>query len=279
MTVLIVGGSGFLGAELVRQGRSAGSATAATFHSSPGQIAGVSWHRLDLRNPASLNEALDAIRPRAVINASSGGAEWEVTAEGGMRLAQAAAQRGIRLVHVSSDAVFSGRSNGLYKETCLPDPVTPYGAAKAAAETAVRLLGTGAVVARTSLIIGDGQSEHEYLVHALAASTREGALFTDDVRCPVHVGDLAAALWELTLSDTAGVFHLAGPDAITRLELGILIAQRDGLDPSLLPSGRRADSGLPGGLSVRLDSRVTQKHLATRLRGAREFLRRPDSDR
>ncbi|WP_332756966.1 SDR family oxidoreductase [Streptomyces sp. MT206] len=278
MTVLIVGGSGFLGAELVRQGRSAGSATAATFHSSPGQIAGVSWHRLDLRNPASLNEALDAIRPRAVINASSGGAEWAVTAEGGMRLAQAAAQRGIKLVHVSSDAVFSGRDD-LYDETFLPDPVTPYGAAKAAAETAVRLLGAGAVVARTSLIIGDGGSEHERLVHALAAGTRDGTLFMDDVRCPVHVGDLAAALWELTLSDMAGVFHLAGPDAVSRHELGTLIAQRDGLDPSLLPTGRRADSGLLGGLRVHLDSRVSQKSLATRLRGAREFLRRHNPDR
>ncbi len=271
MTVLIVGGSGFLGAELARQGRLAGWETAATFHSQPGEIAGVSWHRLDLRNPASLQEVLDAVSPRAVVNASSGGAEWAVTAEGGMRLAQAAAQRGIRLVHVSSDAVFSGRDD-LYDETCLPDPVTPYGAAKAAAETAVRLLCAGAVVARTSLIIGDGRSEHERMVHALAAGTRDGALFTDDVRCPVHVGDLTAALRELTLSDTAGVFHLVGPDAITRHELGTLIAQRDGLDASLLPTGRRADSGLPGGLRVHLDSRVTQKHLATRLRGAREFL-------
>ncbi|MEU0027476.1 sugar nucleotide-binding protein [Streptomyces sp. NPDC006335] len=278
MTVLIVGGSGFLGGELARQGRAAGRETAATFHSHPGENAEVTWHRLDLRNPASLREVLDAVSPTAVVNASSGGSEWGVTAEGGMRLAQAAAQRGIRLVHVSSDAVFSGRRHDLYDETCLPDPVTPYGAAKAAAETAVRLL-DDTVVARTSLIIGDGQSEHERMVHALAAGTRDGALFTDDVRCPVHVGDLAAALWELTLSDAAGVFHLAGPDAVTRHELGILIAQRDGLDPSLLPTGLRADSGLLGGLRVHLDSRVTQTYLATRLRGAREFLRRRNPDR
>ncbi|MEU4359951.1 SDR family oxidoreductase [Streptomyces virginiae] len=275
MTVLIVGGSGFLGAELARQGRSAGWETAATFHSHPGESAGVSWHRLDLRNPANLQEVLDAVSPTAVINASSGGAEWAVTAEGGMRLAQAAAHRGIKLVHVSSDAVFSGRDDP-YDETCLPDPVTPYGAAKAAAETAVRLLCAGAVVARTSLIIGDGRSEHERLVHALARGTRDGALFTDDVRCPVHVADLAAAMWEFTFSDTAGVFHLAGPHAVTRHQLGTLIAQRDGLDPSLLPTGRRAESGLPGGLRVHLDSRVTQKYLSTRLRGAREFLRPPN---
>ncbi|MFI6113238.1 SDR family oxidoreductase [Kitasatospora sp. NPDC051164] len=277
MTVLIVGGSGFLGVELARQGRSAGVETAATFHSHPGEGGGA-WHRLDLRNSANLQEVLDAVSPTAVINASSGGAEWAVTAEGGMRLAHVAGQRGIKLVHVSSDAVFSGRVD-LYDETFLPDPVTPYGAAKAAAETAVRLLSAGAVVARTSLIIGHGRSEHERMVHALAAGTRDGALFTDDVRCPVHVGDLAAALWELTLSDAAGVFHLAGPDAVTRHELGTLIAQRDGLDASLLPTGRRADSGLPGGLCVHLDSRVTQKSLAVRLRGAREFLRHQSPDR
>ncbi|MGW4194971.1 SDR family oxidoreductase [Streptomyces sp. NPDC005004] len=276
MTVLIVGGSGFLGAELVRQGRSVGWEMAATFHSHPGTGADVSWHRLDLRNPVDLQEVLEAVSPQVVINASSGGAEWEVTAEGGMRLAKAVSQRDIRLVHVSSDAVFSGRRDGPYDETCLPDPATPYGAAKAAAETAVRLWGVDAVVARTSLIIGDGLSEHERLVHALAAGTRDGALFTDDVRCPVHVSDLAAALWELTLSGTAGVFHLAGPDAVTRHELGTLIAHRDGLDASLLPTGRRAGSGLPGGLRIRLDSRVTQKSLAVRLRGAREFLRRPN---
>jgi len=94
-----------------------------------------------------------------------------------------------RLVHVSRDAVFSG-SPALYDETCLPDPVTPYGAAKAAAETAVRLLAPAAAVVRTSLIIGHGGSEHERLIHALAAGTHDGVLFTDDIR--LDPGRLAA---------------------------------------------------------------------------------------
>lgn len=109
-------------------------------------------------------------------------------------------------------------------------------------------------------------------MHALADGTRRGALFTDDIRCPVHVTDLAAALWEITRSDAAGVFHLAGPEALSRYELGVLIARRDGLDPARLPSARRSDTGLPGGLDVRLDSRTTQQKLRTRFRGAREFL-------
>ncbi|MDG4859098.1 sugar nucleotide-binding protein [Streptomyces sp. T-3] len=271
MKILIVGGSGFLGAELVRQAVAAGWETAATYRSRPGDIPGASWHQLDLRAPERIDEVLDGTAPDALVNASSGKGDWAVTADGAVRVAMAAARRGCRLVHVSSDAVFSG-SQARYDETCLPDPVTPYGAAKAAAETAVRLSVPAAAVVRTSLIIGYGRSVHERRVHELVADPRGGVLFTDDIRCPVHVVELAAALGELAVSDQAGVFHLAGTDALSRYELGVLVARRAGLDAARLPGGRRADSGLSGALDVRLDGRVTQGCVRTRLRGAREFL-------
>ncbi|MEU9624557.1 SDR family oxidoreductase [Streptomyces sp. NPDC088251] len=271
MTVLIIGGSGFLGAELVRRATAAGWDTAATFHSRPAGFPGVAWHQLDLCNSKRIEEVLAEVSPSAVINTASSRADWAVTAEGPIRVAMAAAKLGFRLVHVSSDAVFSGK-DVRYDETCLPDPVTPYGAAKAAAETAVRLLAPGAAVARTSLILGHGRSVHERKVHALAAGVVDGILFTDDIRCPVHVEDLASALWELATSDTAGVFHLAGPDALSRHDLGLLIARRDELDSSRLPAGRRADTSLLGALDVRLDAQATQRLLRTRLRGARAFL-------
>ncbi|MEU8617356.1 sugar nucleotide-binding protein [Streptomyces sp. NPDC048623] len=271
MTALIIGASGFLGTELVRQAISAGRLAAATFRSRPGKGTGVRWHRLDLRDADQIEAVLGAVRPNVVINASSGDADWAVTADGSIHLAAATARQRIRLVHVSTDAVFSG-ADVHYAETALPDPITPYGAAKAAAETAIRLLHSSAVVARTSLIIGDGASAHERIIHELAAGARTGTLFTDDVRCPIHVSDLAASLWELADSHTTGVFHLAGPDAISRYALGVLVARRDGLDPALLPAGLRAESGVPGALDVRLDCHTSRQQLATRIRGAREFL-------
>jgi dTDP-4-dehydrorhamnose reductase len=272
---LIVGGSGFLGTELLRRATAAGWEAAATYCASrPSAAPGVSWHRLDLRAPARLDELLAESAPDAIINATSGQSDWAVTADGSVHVALAAARQGCRLVHVSSDAVFSG-SRISYDESCLPDPVTPYGAAEAAAETAVRLLTPSAAVARTSLIIGYGDSAHERMVHELADGTRDGVLFTDVVRCPVHVEDLASALLELTLSDQSGMFHLAGPDALSRHELGVLIARRDGLDPTRLPTGRRAGTGEPGALDVRLVGTATQGQLRTRLRGAREFLQVP----
>jgi dTDP-4-dehydrorhamnose reductase len=272
MTVLIIGGSGFLGAELLRQATAAEQATAATYASRPGDAAQAVWYPLDLRDASRLDAVMSEVSPRLVINASSGGSDWSVTAQAPIRLAMTAARQGVRLVHVSSDAVFSG-AQVHYDESCLPDPITPYGAAKAAAETGILAVYPEAVVARTSLIIGDGGSVHERLVHELAAGTRDGALFTDDIRCPVHVADLAAALLELAWGDSSGVHHVAGPDAVSRHELGILIARRDGLDASRLPAGLRTDSPLPGALDVRLDSRATQRKLSTTLRGARAVLR------
>ncbi|MFJ1666294.1 SDR family oxidoreductase [Streptomyces bottropensis] len=273
MTILIVGGSGFLGSELVRQARAAGHTTVATYVIRPSAASPSAWRPLDLRDAGDIDAVMAEVNPRVVINASSGGADWSVTAEGPIQLAIVAAKRGTRMVHMSTDAVFSGVGRVHYDESCLPDPITPYGAAKAAAEAGVLAVHPKTAVVRTSLIIGHGRSEHERVVHRLAAGTFDGALFTDDIRCPVHVSDLAGAVLELALSGPAGIHHAAGADALSRHELGVLIARRDGLDASCLPTGLRAESMVPGALDVRLDSQATQRSLRTPLRGARDFLR------
>jgi dTDP-4-dehydrorhamnose reductase len=76
----------------------------------------------------------------------------------------------------------------------------------------------------------------------------------------------------VVVNASSGDSDWAGPDALSRHDLGVLIAGREGLGGVRLPAGRRADSCLPGALDVRLDSRATQQRLRTRLRGAREFL-------
>ena len=268
----MIGGSGFLGRRVTRQAQLAGHRVTATFHANDPKTAGVDWRRLDIRRRDDVMALAGHARPGAVINAAYLQSDWETTADGAAHVALAAAAAGARLVHVSSDAVFSGAAPG-YDETSRPDPVSPYGAAKAAAETAVKGIIPAAVIARTSLIVGDdGDSQHERLVHALASGAAAGVLYTDNVRCPVHVDDLAAALLELAGGPHTGICHAAGPDALSRYELGLLIARRDGLDQAALPAGLRALTGIPGALDVRLDTTRTQERLATRLRGARDFL-------
>jgi dTDP-4-dehydrorhamnose reductase len=269
--LLVIGGSGLLGLRITRQAQLAGHSVVATFHASTAATTGADWRKLDIRRRDDVTAlALDA-QPDIIINAAYRQSDWETTADGAAHVALAAVAAGARLVHVSSDAVFSGASHS-YDESRQPDPVTPYGAAKAAAETAVKGIAPAAVIARTSLIIGDGDSPHERLVHELASGAGTGVLFADQVRCPVHVTDLASALMELAATPRAGICHLAGTDAVSRYELGLLIAARDGLDQAALPVGLHAATGRPGALDVRLDSAKTQSQLTTRLRGAREFL-------
>ena len=267
----MVGGSGFLGLAIIRQARLAGHRVIATCHASVPPETDADWRRLDIRRRDDVTALARRARPDAIINAAYRQSDWATTADGGAHVALAAATAGARLVHVSSDVVFSGAARR-YDEASPPDPITPYGAAKAAAETAVKAITPSAVIARTSLIIGDGDSKHERLVHALATGDAPGVLYTDEVRCPVHVTDLASALLEIAGSPRAGVCHVAGTDAISRYELGLLIAARDGLDQAALPVGLRAAAGRLGALDVRLDITATQARLNTRLRGAREFL-------
>jgi dTDP-4-dehydrorhamnose reductase len=272
--LLIIGGSGYLGGVLTRQAVAAGHEVLATYLSRPGDAGGTDWRQLDIRQRPDVDQTAAAVRPDVIVNAAYRHGEWQVTADGAANVALAAVRHGARLVHISSDAVFAGSATA-HDEGAAPDPVSSYGAAKAAAETAIRAVDPSGAVVRTSLIIGDGGSPQEAAVHDLATGRRDGVLFSDEIRCPVHVADLASALLELAAADSAGIHNIAGTDALSRYELGCLIARRDGLDEALLPAGLQASLGLPRPLDVRLDCRATQARLRTRLRGAREFLARP----
>ncbi|NUT47307.1 MAG: sugar nucleotide-binding protein [Saccharothrix sp.] len=265
--MLVTGGSGSLGRHVVQRAAAAGWTVVGTYFAEPTDTAD---QRLDIRDPEAVRRVLRGVRPDVVVHTATGRDrdDWRTTADGAANIAVAAA--GVRLVHVSSDSVFSGRAVH-YDEDALPDPIYRYGAAKAAAETAVRAVHPDAALVRTSLVLGDGLSAHERLTHALAAGQLRGGLFTDEVRKPVHVHDLADALVELAGGDYRGVLNVVGADAVSRYELGVLVAARDGLDPLTLPATRSASPYRPP--DIRLTTARAEALLRTRLRGAREFLR------
>jgi dTDP-4-dehydrorhamnose reductase len=272
-TVLVTGVTGHLGGQVAARASAAGWSVVGTyFHAAPATaVLPGAAERLDVRDRAAVRDLVERVRPDVVVHTAAGRDDWRVMADGAAYVALASAAVGARLVHVSTDAVFSGRQVH-YDEAARPDPIYAYGAAKAAAETAVAAVDPGAAVVRTSLILGHGTGHHERLTHDLAAGRVRGALFTDMVRMPVHVDDLADALLELAVTGHAGVLNVAGPEAISRYDLGVLIARRDGLDPASLPSATIAASGLSLARDVRLTGDRARSLLTVRLRGVREFL-------
>jgi dTDP-4-dehydrorhamnose reductase len=270
MRLLIIGGSGLLGARLLQVAPDRGHVAIGTrFSRRRGGLA-----RLDIRDRGTVAAAIAETQPDAVINTASSIGDWQTTAVGPALLAQVCRERAVRLIHVSSDAVHAGRPEA-YDESVDPTPQTVYGAAKAAAEVGVLTVGGDAVVARTSWIVGGGESEFESLVRDLALRRRPGALFTDDFRCPVNVIDLAFALLELAEMERgqyAGVLNMAGTDFVSRHELGVLLAKNVGLDATGIATATRVSTvGVPG-VRIQLDSSRAATLLRTTLRGARTFL-------
>ncbi|MEU8013268.1 SDR family oxidoreductase [Micromonospora parva] len=270
MRVLVVGGSGLLGREVCRRGVEAGFPVIGTFHSGEIGVPGVDARRLDVTDRAAVRALVAQVRPDAVVGTPYRYEDWAVTADGAAHVALAAAEVGARLVHLSSDALHAGRPVP-YLDDEPPTPVHAYGAAKAAAETAVRAIDSGAAVVRTSLILGEGSKQIQLCRDALAG---RATLFSDELRCPIDVTDLADAVLELVESSYAGLLNVAGADAVSRVELGLLVAERYGLDPAGLKTTTSAATGVVRPLDVRLDSSRAAGLLRTRLRGVREILAR-----
>ncbi|HEY7342917.1 MAG TPA: SDR family oxidoreductase [Ktedonobacterales bacterium] len=272
--LLITGASGTLGSNLARMAQRQGWDVSGTYYTAPPLLSG-QWHRLDVRDRDAVMSLIRQTRPDVIVHTAyiyRGEALWATTADGAAYVALAAQEAGVRLVHISSDAVFDGTSNP-YTEAARPNPITPYGAAKAAAETAVSAIAPQGAIVRTSLIISrEPLDPQTRLVLDLAAGRHTGHLFTDQYRCPIGASDLAGAVLELAANDFAGVLNVAGADAITRYDLGCLIARAYQLDATQLAGATVATLTTPTVADVRLDSSLARSLLKAPLRGISAWL-------
>jgi dTDP-4-dehydrorhamnose reductase len=258
-TLLVTGGAGTLGRELAERATSLAWDVRATWWQRHVELAAASEVELvhaDVRDAAAMASAIRGVD--AVIHTAyrQGEDEWSTNVLGSEVVARAA--RGKRFVHLSTDLVFDG-TKGRYREADAPNPVSSYGRSKLEAERRVARESPSATLVRTSLIYGVPDGPQERLA-------REGTrFFADELRSPVHVGDLAEALLELLGHDAVGPLHLAGADDVSRYEFALLL----GADPRRIERAQTTTDRAP---NVTLDSSRGQLMLATRLRGVYEVL-------
>jgi len=275
--LLITGGSGYLGRELIRQARGRWPLTA-TYLTQPidGDPA-IDWRRLDVRDGPAVAALVDALQPAAIIHTAAlkQGAEADleaINADGSRHVARAAAAIDAHLIHVSTDVIFDGRE-GPYTEQAPPNPITAYGHSKAHAERAVRGSRVRGAIVRTSLIYGwepMGRNTR-WIIEALRAG-ESVRLFTDELRCPIWVRSLAAALLELMEIGHAGVLNVAGAQVLSRYDFGLRLLRFHGIDPAPVIPALSRESGLHRPLDCTLDSSRARALLATPLPGVDEVL-------
>lgn len=265
MRLVVTGGAGHLGSELVLRALARDWEVVSLVHDRPPP--GGEAVRVDVRDEDAVAAVLADRRPDAVVHTAyrlDGPDMRSTNVDGAAAVAVAAARVGARLVHLSTDLVFDGSRAEPYREDDEARPLLPYGDAKLEAERRVAAADPGAVIVRTSLLYGGREPGPQELRALDAADGRlDFAFFTDEIRCPAHVADLAVAILELAARrDVAGPLHLAGPDAVSRYEFACLLAAAHGRDADAIPGmpsppGERPryvalDSGRAGALGLRI---------------------------
>jgi dTDP-4-dehydrorhamnose reductase len=206
---LVVGANGMLGRDLME-------VIAGVGH----EVVGMDLPEIDITSPESVSAAMASVRPDAVVNAAAYTAvdaaeEHEdvalvVNGEGPRLLAAAIARHpGVRLVHISTDYVFSGDATAPYAEDAAPGPRSAYGRTKLAGEVAVRsLLPNRGFIVRTAWLYGVHGANFVKTMLALEATKPEISVVDDQRGQPTWSRDLASQIVRLIDSGApADIYH------------------------------------------------------------------------
>ncbi len=224
--VWVTGAGGLIGHHLVL----AATKFAPQFHVIP-----LRHGDLDLTDFAAVEKKFRADRPQWVIHCAAltrtadcqadPAAARRLNVEAAAHLAALAAESGF--VFFSSDLVFDGRKGG-YAESDPPNPLNCYAETKAAAEEII-LRNRRHIVLRVGLNSGTTLSGRRSFNEEMANRWRAGAsvkLFSDEFRCPLPAAVTARAVWELARPGCAGLYHLAGSERLSRVQIGRVVAAR-----------------------------------------------------
>ena len=256
LTVLVTGGSGFVGravlAELLRPGHRIIATTTrpredlavapalrwVTWDATHDPLPAVVWD--DLQAIIHLAAPADLFRfPEQAV------ATFEVTVAATFRLLEVARSRGVRRLILASTGDVLGSSNGLaHEDNVTYRPSSFYGAAKACAELLLRSYTPVLSTAILRLYHPYGPGSDRFLINRLAGMVAEGHPVRIEGRDgilinPVWIEDLAVGVRQAVESDATGVFHLAGPQTLHLRELLEIMGSIVGRDPVIVSDERQ----------------------------------------
>jgi dTDP-4-dehydrorhamnose reductase len=232
---LVLGASGMLGHVLRREGERRMDTFATVRSAARDDERVVGGVRAE--DPESVVRAIEAAEPSVAINCIGVVKQSQVATDAVRlvaanslfphRLAVACRERGVRLIHVSTDCVFSGRRGG-YAEDDLPDPTDLYGRSKLAGEVS----GPGVVTVRASMVGRELKTRNgllEWLLSQPAGGSVRG--FARAVFSGPTAPELARAIVRVAVDVTEleGTFHVAA-EPISKYDLLLKLRDAFGLE-------------------------------------------------
>ena len=248
MKILITGANGQLGAELQKQ-LAAGESELGRLPDAVqnAAVTAVDVDTLDITDLAAVRAFVRAEKPDVILNSAAftnvdgcetnRDAAFAVNAIGPRNLAMAAEEIGAKLVHVSTDYVFSGEENGgiPLDETARTHPVSAYGATKLLGEEYVRQFCRRSFVVRTAWLYS--YTGKNFVFTMMNAGKKFGALTVVDDQCgnPTNAVDLAHHLLKLAASEEYGLYHCTGEGVCSWYEFACEIIRLSGTPATVSP--------------------------------------------
>ena len=242
MKLLITGSSGLLGLNIALEALGEHEVVGvdrAKLKSPPFQTI-----QADLLDEGAVDSVLDEARPDWLIHCAAladleaceadPGLARRLNADVPSALARACKARRVRMVQVSTDAVFDGMKSGVYTEEDDPLPVSVYSQTKTEAERLVLESNPDAIVARANFYgwsLGGRRSLAEFFFNNLT-NNKSMSGYTDVIFCPMHAAHLSQTLLKMLAKGLRGLYHAVGTQPMSKYQFGVQIAQKFGLNES-----------------------------------------------
>lgn len=285
MKVLVTGGGGLLGSNVVAQLAERDIEVIATVHSKVPQSSsndGVEWRVMDVTDDSSVGRVIEQYRPDWIVNCAAitdvdrcerlPDEAFEVNTRGAQRIAEAAKRVGAVPCQVSTDYVFGNNEKSPHHPAEELTPIQVYGRTKAEAERNVREISPSSLVVRISFLYGINEMtcEHTGIVPWILSESQSGnvPLYTDQYVSPTYASHAAEIISMFLTADITGVFHCNNRGCTTPYDLGRHLLDEVGRDSSQLTRTTLEESDLSALRPKRscLSTERTERTLSLRLK-------------
>ena len=195
------------------------------------------YDTLDITNQKQINEYFSEYEPHYCINVSAYTAvdlaeqekekAFAINAEGVKYLAEACAEKGIDLIHISTDYVFDGNINIPYSEDDFTNPLSVYGASKLEGENLALENNPKTIIIRTSWLYSEFGKNFVKTMLNLFGSKDELNVVADQFGQPTNANDLAEVIMKIISTEEKeyGVFHFSNYPETTWFDFAKKIAE------------------------------------------------------